>query len=188
MLRVIGKNIFLREFIEADIEDYIEWYTSCTEWMLWDAPWENEDNEVFDEELFRQQKRTLLENPNKKIIRSRLEICINNEAKTHIGWVSRYTINDNYHYTDEEEGKCAIGINLPDRNHRSKGYGKDAFVLFIQYLKFKGIQDIYTQTWSGNLRMIRLAERLGFEECNRYRDYRMVRGKTYDGLTFKLTK
>ena len=29
--------------IESDIEDYVRWFTAETEWMDWDAPWENEE-------------------------------------------------------------------------------------------------------------------------------------------------
>ena len=46
--------------------------------------------------------------------------------------------------------------------------------------------DIYTETWSGNYPMIAMAEKIGFEECNRKRNIQVVRGNSYDSLTFKL--
>lgn len=44
MSHIIVKDefIILRELIEADIEDNIQWNTIDSEWQLWDAPWENE--------------------------------------------------------------------------------------------------------------------------------------------------
>ena len=51
-----------------------------------------------------------------------------------------------------------------------------------------GEPDIYTQTWSGNSRMIHIAETMGFEECCRKVGMRTVRGEAYDGLTFRLNK
>ena len=69
---------------------------------------------------------------------------------------------------------------------RGKGYAFSALRLFIRYLLGCGETEIYTQTWSGNVRMIGLAEKLGFEEYRRKRDYRTVSGKKYDGLTFRL--
>lgn len=36
--------------------------------------------------------------------------------------------------------------------------------------------------------MINLAEKLGFEECSRKENFRNVRGKEYDGLTFRLNR
>ena len=51
-----------------------------------------------------------------------------------------------------------------------------------------GERGIYTQTWSGNVRMIGLAEKLGFEEYRRKKGLRTVAGKPYDGLTFRLNE
>jgi RimJ/RimL family protein N-acetyltransferase len=49
-----------------------------------------------------------------------------------------------------------------------------------------GESEIYIQTWSGNERMIHIAQKIGFEEYRRKIGIRSVRGGTYDGLTFKL--
>ena len=56
----------------------------------------------------------------------------------------------------------------------------------IDYLKAHGNQRIFTQTWSGNERMIALAQKLGFAEYRRKDGIRQVRGGVYDGLTFEL--
>ena len=34
------KNIILRDMEEKDLDDYIRWNTTETEWQNWDAPWE----------------------------------------------------------------------------------------------------------------------------------------------------
>lgn len=51
-----------------------------------------------------------------------------------------------------------------------------------------GADELYTQTWSGNVRMLRCAEKLGFVECNRNVATRQLDGKTYDGLTVRLER
>ena len=51
-----------------------------------------------------------------------------------------------------------------------------------------GVNELYTQTWSGNVRMLRCAEKLGFVECNRGVGTREVDGQRYDGLTFRIQK
>ena len=33
--------LILRDMTEQDIEDYVRWFTSDTEWGEWDAPWES---------------------------------------------------------------------------------------------------------------------------------------------------
>lgn len=48
------------------------------------------------------------------------------------------------------------------------------------------ISEIYTQTWSGNKRMIGLANKISFEECMRKSNIHKFNGKLYDDLTFKL--
>ena len=53
------------------------------------------------------------------------------------------------------------------------------------YFINEGFTELYTQTWSGNERMIGLAEKLGFTECCRKPKLRTVRGQQYDGLTFR---
>ena len=57
---------------------------------------------------------------------------------------------------------------------------------YNEYLKEKGYQSVYTQTWSGNTPMLRVAEKLGFKEIARKKEHREVDGKTYDALTFQL--
>jgi len=34
------ENIILRDMIESDIENYVRWFTTETEWSNADAPWE----------------------------------------------------------------------------------------------------------------------------------------------------
>ena len=81
-----------------------------------------------------------------------------------------------------------MGIDIPAVAARGKGYAFAALKLFIGYLLENGERGIYTQTWSGNVRMIGLAEKLGFEEYRRKKGLRTMAGKPYDGLTFRLNE
>ena len=54
------------------------------------------------------------------------------------------------------------------------------------HIRARGLSALYCQTWSGNVRMINLARKLGFRECCRKPGLRRVRGAVYDGLTFEL--
>ena len=155
---ISDERIILRDFRESDIEKRIFGETVETEWQLWDAPWEYED---------------LSDEKKKK------------ELDDYIGWCSSYRIDDDCKISTSGD-KCAIGIDIPQRDARGKGYAYNAMCLFIDYLLSNGETDIYTQTWSGNTRMIGLAKKLGFEEYKRKPDLRTVRGQKYDGLTFRL--
>jgi len=183
-MRLQNDKVILRDFIKSDIDDVIRWETIETEWQLWDAPWEND--EVFDcEEYQKKMLYSISEEKSNNTMRYKFQVCINNEFETHIGWCNVYKIDDNFEYTTSD-GKYAIGIDIPIVQTRRNGYATAAWKLLIEYLLSNDIKDIYTQTWSGNLRLIGLATKVGFEECDRNIDERFVRGNLYDGLTYKL--
>ncbi len=196
MIQIVDERIILRDFMEGDIENRIYWETVETEWQLWDAPWEYESSS--DEQKKKElndyiakmhtwvQKYVSIADDEK---RTGFQICIKGENNNneYIGWCGSYRIDDDCNFSPSGD-KCAIGIDIPQRGVRGKGYAYDALCLFIDYLLSNGETDIYTQTWSGNTRMIGLAKKLGFEEFYRKPDLRTVRGQKYDGLTFRLNR
>ena len=183
------ENIILRDMIESDIADYVRWFTMEREWENWDAPWEKEDT---DEETERRSWTEYYESVKDlpdDVRRWKFEIEWNGR---HIGWVSSYMMNENYGWIGADTiqpGQTvyrAIGIDICEPNVWGNGIGTNALRAFLNYYFDSGVTELYTQTWSGNIRMIRCAEKLGFVECNRYVGIRQVNGKTYDGLTFCL--
>lgn len=189
-----NSQIFLRDFVESDIEKRIYWETVETEWQQWDAPW---DYEGLTEEEKECELQSYIESLRRWVekdatvsaeeVRYRFQIALNNESQDYIGWCNAYCIDEEYCYTDED-GYLAVGIDIPEIAMRGKGYATEAFCMFINYLLEQGEDPIFTQTWSGNERMIHVAEKIGFEECCRKKDFREVRGRKYDGLTFKLNE
>ena len=166
-------NISLRYINENDIEDYIRWTTVETEWNDWDAPWEIDDGDEF----VMRQKAAIDKVPS---VFGKLEI--DTSTGQHIGWVSSY-------YIDSDSEKLAVGVDIPPIDARGKGNGYSALSLFMAYLfDQRNKSTLYTQTWSGNISMIRLAEKIGFHEVERIRNSREVRGSHYDGLTFSISK
>ena len=172
------KNIILRPMKESDLADEERWHTIETEWGEWDAPWE-EDDPI---DIHMERERKYLE----KIQREPPEIYGVLEIDTiegrHIGGVNRY-------YIDGVKDLLAVGICIPPVYARGRGYGKNALVLWIAYhFASSYVDEIYTQTWSGNYPMIRLAESIGFEEIGRIKGIRKVHGGRYDALTFCISK
>lgn len=187
------KDIILRDFKESDIETRVYWETTETEWQLWDAPWEYEG--LTDGERACELKKYIANmhtwaehalNLSADTRRYSFQIETSAEHK-YIGWVSSYCIDDAYNYIDGD-GMRAVGVAIPDQTAREHGYATQALCAFIMYLLDCGENEIYTQTWSGNMRMIGLAKKLGFEECCRKFGTRTVRGVQCDGLTFRLNK
>ncbi len=190
-MRILFENIVLRDMTESDIEDYVRWFTTETEWSNTDAPWETiETDEETERKDWTEYYEAVKEMP-EKAIRWKFEIEHNGR---HIGWVSSYMIDENYDwiaFDDIKEGKKvyrAVGIDICEPDFWSKGVGTAALRAFIGYYFQNGFDALYTQTWSGNVPMLRCAQKLGFVECNRRTDEREVGGQKYDGLTFKVKK
>ena len=186
------KNIILRDMTKEDIEDDIRWNTVETDWAHWDAPWESEpDLLTFDPEEYRRKELIKLNEPKDEI---RWGFEIDTDDGKHIGACNSYMINCEYEWTPLSKAKPdeklfrTVGLDICESSFCGKGLGTNALAAFIKYYLDNGEEEIFTQTWSGNVRMIKCAEKLGFEVCKRIEDKREVRGEKYDGLTFRLDK
>ena len=170
------KNIILRPMLEVDLVDEERWNTVETEWGEWDAPWEK--NEPFDMDKEREKVLNNINSPPN--VYSVLEL--DTIEGWHIGGVNRYFI-------DGDKELVAVGIAIPPIEARRKGFGKNALILWIAYhFCNSDVEEIYTQTWSGNYPMVSLAKSIGFEEIGRIKCIRKVRGERYDALTFSLSR
>lgn len=176
---------------EADIEDYVRWFTRETAWNETDAPWEPLDtDETAERTGWRDYYASVKAMPD-NALRWKFELDCDGQ---HIGWVSSYLIDETYEWIAADTVKAdqtvhrAIGIDICEPAFWGRGIGTAALRAFMQYYFDHGCATLYTQTWSGNTRMLRCAEKLGFAECNRYVDLREVGGQRYDALTFRWTK
>ena len=188
-MQISYENVVLRDMIESDVEDYVRWFTVERDWENWDAPWEKEERSEEDERKSWTEYWQAVKGRPDGAQRWKFEI----EWKgRHVGWVSSYLIDENYEWVGKpEDGQTvhrAVGISICESDVWSQGIGTNALRAFLNYHFDTGADELYTQTWSGNLRMIRCAEKLGFVECDREIDEREVEGNRYDGLTFRLEK
>lgn len=182
------KNVILRDMVATDMEDEIRWNTVETAWGLWDAPWEDCFSD-FDPDAYREKARKKLQAPQDGF-RWRLQVAYTDG--THIGNVSAYLIDDNYEWIAEKNLQpgqrffYAVGADIKEPSYWGRGLGTEALAAYIRYHLEMGHTDIFTQTWSGNVRMVKCAEKLGFYVCDREIGYQTVRGEKVDGLTFRL--
>ena len=184
-------DVLLRDMEEKDIDDDIRWNTVETAWGLWDAPWEMEEVfAAFDPEKYRAEQLAWIAKP-KPDHRLSLEL---DAGGVHIGSVGSYCLDGHLEWKTLNAGedpagqRWAVGIDICESAYWGGGWGAKALTGYILYHLSAGYTDLYTQTWSGNTRMIRLAEKLGFRECRRLPGLRTVRGAVYDGLTFRLDR
>lgn len=187
-MRIEYKDIVLRDYKEEDIVDDIRWMTVETAWSDWDAPWEaKKDIATFDREKFTEKAlKRLSVVKNDQDLRSGFEI--DTKDGVHIGSVNCYLNDKDFNRKPKAQGGClhTLGIDISESSYWYKGLGTQAFVAFIQYHLSHGIDEIYTETWSGNHPMIAMAEKVGFEVCRVEKNIREINGRFYDGLSFKL--
>ena len=172
--------IVLRDMIESDIEDYVRWFTAENGWSDTDAPWEPVGSSPEEERRSWTAYYESVKDLPSDAVRRKFEIELNGR---HIGWVSCYFDLD---YLENPEQIHAVGIDVAEPDARGCGAGTEALRHFIDYLKDNGAQCVYTQTWSGNAPMLRVAEKLGFAPYARIKDLRTVGGRKYDAITLKL--
>lgn len=184
------KDIVLRDPRESDIEDEIRWNTVETQWALWDAPWEMEEAvATFDPAAYRAKTLAELAKPREDF---RWSFELDTAEGAHIGGVNAYLIDEGYQWIAEKNVQpgqkvyAALGIEIEESAYWSRGLGTQALEAFVLYFLDNGWEEVYLQTWSGNTRMVRCAQRLGFVVCDRKAGIRHVRGADYDGLTFRL--
>ncbi|HOC06576.1 MAG: GNAT family N-acetyltransferase [Bacillota bacterium] len=171
------QDIILRDRIPADIPDHRRWLSTETAWLEWDAPWES-NNPNFISRYLEHMERQLQEPL--PAIRRTLEIC--HRDGTHIGLVNAY-------YIDGDRERLAVGIGLRESSYWGKGLGTMAFRLWLAYLfAATGNKGIYCQTWSGNIRMMKLAGKCCFSLWERKKDFRQVKGQPFDALTYVLRR
>ena len=168
-------DIVIRDMQASDIADHMRWRTVDTEWMDWDAPW-LQDRSQNPADIHRQLQS--LASAALPAVRTRFEIAL--DSGEHIGWMNSYQL-------DSTPGRVAIGIDIADPRYRGCGRGERAFSAFIHYLFSAGFTCVYTETWSGNLPMIRLAGKCGFTLANRTPQTCPVGDGIYDGLLFRVT-
>lgn len=83
-----------------------------------------------------------------------------------------------------------VGILIYDFDALRKGYGKEALELWIDrcFEDYPEIMRVGLTTWSGNLGMIRLAEKLGLKEEARLRKVRFYQDVYYDSMKYGILR
>ena len=181
------RGLILRDFKESDIDSMLHWCTGHHPWMDWDAPWE--PVQPVDAERYRAESRKRIA-AEKSVPRWSLQLEVDG---VHIGYVGSYRIGEDCGDVSDEEAETkpwhrAVGLDILDDRYWNKGWGTAALEGWLRYLRENGERELYLQTWSGNGRMIHVAEKLGFVECCRRVGVREWQGRRYDALTFRLKR
>ncbi len=165
--------IKLVRFEEKYIEDIwnISYRDENPEWSKWNGPYFEDYTQYQDLESFRNSedwKFLLKENCR----------CILIDEKP-VGMVSR-------NWKDEKTRWMEIGIVIYDENYWSHGYGTSVMKLWTTktFQDYENIEHLGLTTWSGNVRMMKAAEKMGFQKEAQIRKVRYWKGVYYDSVKY----
>ena len=187
-MRLRFRNIVLRDFKAGDEEDMVRWMTVQTEWHDHDSPWLAErDFKAFDPEKYRSMAREYLQRPRRFGERSVLQIEDEMTGR-HIGFVSAYYIGkqDEPLPAGELSYRIALGIDICEPAFRGEQRGTNALLAFVQYIFCHNWPVVFLQTWTGNRRMMHVAEKMGFRRFRVKKGVYTKEGVEYDNITYYL--
>lgn len=176
-----GVKVRLRDITVHDLDDYAYWLQPHHQWQALDGPYYPKTSLEEIPGVISHYKRRI-EAGNFPTRRERLVIADHQTNKL-LGMVTCYWIG-------EETWWLALGIAIFDPAMWGKGIGYEAFGLWTDY-QFKAEPKFVRmdlRTWSGNLGMMQLALKLGYQQEACFRKARIVNGEYYDGLGYGILR
>lgn len=166
-MNYIKDNVTIRPIREEDL--YRMWELTFKEnnpeWKKWDAPYYPHNPVPFD--TFMERKDNIVDQNDYWAIEA--------DGKL-IGMVS-------YYWEHEPSLWLEMGILIYEPEYWSGGYGTKALTMWIDHLfNEMPLVRVGLTTWSGNARMIRVAEKLGMTMEARIRKVRYWEGVYYDSI------
>lgn len=172
-------RIKIRELLVDDLDEYFELNKPNKEFHKYNGPYFKKDT-VEELRAAISKIRDFLSEGN---LLERKKMIVNSVTDELIGEVSWY-------WKSEETNWLEIGIVIFNEKYWGCGIGFDAMIKWINYVfnQKKDIVRIGLTTWSGNERMMKLSEKLGFKCEAKYRNARIVDGKYYDSVSYGLLR
>ena len=170
-----GIKINLRPWQLKDLDAYAHWLQPHHKWHQLDGPYYAKMTRGQIEKLkVKIQKKIEANEP----IHQRVVIA---DARSDelLGTTSWY-------WQSKETNWLSVGIVIFDEANWGKGLGYEALGLWSQHL-FDTMPELVRldlRTWSGNVGMMKLAEKCGYREEARFRMARIVNGEHFDGMGY----
>lgn len=169
--------VTLRDWRLEDLDVYAHWTAPGHRWQDFDGPYFPKPTpEEQAEELERRRAAILAGNwpePRRRLV------VADAATDAMLGTVSWYWLG-------KETNWLALGILIFDPERWGRGLGAAALRQWCDYLwtAMPQLARLDLETWSGNTRMMRLAEKLGFRLEARYRKARVVDGVYHDAVGY----
>lgn len=170
-VEIIGNDIELKEATKEDINELYYWNyeEKKQEAKKWNGPYileEKKTKEAYHKD-WEQEDQIFPNVPSTLIIKA--------DGKV-IGYVGAYWVDKNTNWLE-------TGIVIYNKEFWNGGYGSEAYELWINFLfSSTDLHRVGMSTWSGNIRMMKVAEKIGMIEEARIRRAREVDGKYFDAI------
>jgi RimJ/RimL family protein N-acetyltransferase len=174
-IHIPGKRVALRDWRDDDLPALAEWLRPGHRWQELDGPYYPKPTEDEIPAIIARYRERIATPPDP---RTTLAIA---DAATDalVGSV-------NWYWESQETLWLSLGIVLYDETRWGQSLGYEALGLWSDYL-FAAMTQIVRldlRTWSGNVGMMRLAQKVGYREEARFRKARIVAGQHYDGMGY----
>lgn len=164
-------SLLLQELSHDDLIEYYYWkhIEQEQEAKKWNGPYIEEVDSTFKE-----FEKNYLEN--KYLYQNTLSTLAIKYENEFLGVVTSY-------WKDEKSRWIECGIVIYKNDAWERGLGSTIFKKWINYLfRETDANRIGFSTWSGNIRMMKVARKAGMIEEARIRKGRIVRGEFYDAI------
>ncbi|MGL5351903.1 MAG: GNAT family N-acetyltransferase [Clostridium sp.] len=179
----MGKQleIFIRELEREDLEAYLYLNHPDREFHKFNGPYYGRSNE---EELkkYVDGLKVLFLQGEKNVLRN-IKMIVNKDSNELIGQV-------NWYWKSEETFWMEVGIIIFNESYWGMGLGYKALKMWINevFRENPELVRIGLSTWSGNERMMKLAEKLGMVKEAVYKKARIVNNEYYDALSYGILR
>ncbi|KLU62407.1 acetyltransferase (GNAT) family protein [Peptococcaceae bacterium CEB3] len=174
-------NIVLRELKVKDLEDYLYWNLPSHEFHKFNGPYYEKRS---GEELVKlvEELRALLLQGERNVLQNKKMIA-DKDTDQIVGQV-------NWYWKSQETLWMEVGIVIFNEKYWGKGIGYSALLMWIDevFTEHPEIVRLGLTTWSGNLRMMKLAEKLGLKKEAVYRKARIVNDQYYDSVSYGILR
>ena len=172
-----GRQIVLRDWIMEDMVPFAHWLQPGHMWKELDAPYYALPPPENVQAMIAGYRDAIIHN-DWPTPRTELVIAVASSNRM-IGQVTQ-------RWVSEETLWPEIGIVIYDPDCWGKGKGYEALQLWCNYLwaSHPNVIRLDLRTWSGNVGMMKLAQKLGFKEEARFRKARIVNDEYFDGLGY----
>lgn len=172
--------ITLRPLTISDLEKYHHWQLPSHEYHALNGPYFTKKSEAEIQDFIHELKSNFENGTENPLPQKRLIADAANQIIGEVSWSWR----------SKETLWKEIGIVIFDKNYWSKGIGYQALQMWITELfeTHQAIVRLGLTTWSGNIGMIKLAEKLNMKQEAVYRKARIVRGEYYDSVSYGILR